>query len=102
MDTDPNPQVAADFDLKTGLLLKHEREIVGAIEIGPSRSVMSEDQTGGQIWHIKQLKLGPFSEYARIFRLLVEEALTWSKANGASHVRVAPLDDVATSRNPML
>lgn len=102
MDSDPSPQVAADFDLKTGLLLKYGSEIVGSIEVGPMRSVLNEDSTEGKIWHIKQLKLGPFAEYARIFRLLVQEALMWSQANGASQVRVTPLDDVFTSRSPML
>lgn len=101
MQSEPNPYGAADYDLRTGLLLKRQKDLAGAIELGPVRSMLTEEGEEGKTWQIKQIRLGSYSEYARIFQYLIKEAIKWAKANGATKLRVAPLDDVATSRQAM-
>ena len=98
MQSDPNPKGAADYDLRTGLLLRRGKEAVGAIELGPVRSALIDPEEEGKIWQIKQIRLGNYKEYARIFQVMVLEAAKWAKSHGATQIRVAPLDDVATSR----
>ncbi len=102
MDSEPNPKGAAEYDLRTGLLLKRGKELVGAIELGPVRSALIESEDEGKIWQIKQIRLGEYAEYARVFRAMLAEANEWAKSYGAKQLRVAPLDDVATSRQALL
>ena len=101
-ESDPNPKGAAEFDLRTGLLLKRGKDVVGAIELGPLRSALIEEQDLGKIWQIKQIRLGDYAEYARVFAKMLAGANEWAKSYGANQVRVAPLDDVATSRQALL
>lgn len=98
----PNPYLAAQFDLRTGLLLKRDRETVGAIELGPVRSALIEEAEEGKIWQIKQIRMGSYSQYARIFRYLIQEAYKWAINCGATQLRVVPLDDVSTGRPALL
>jgi len=102
IETEPNPQIAAQFDLRSGLILKRDKETVGAIELGPVRSALIEEGEEGKIWQIKQIRLGAFSQYARIFRYLIQEANKWANKHGANQVRVAPIDDVSSGRPPLL
>lgn len=102
VESAPSPIEAASHDLRTGLLVKRKNEIIGAIELGPLRSLVTEESKEGKIWQIKQLKMGEYSEYARIFKYIIENASKWAKQNGANQLRVAPLDDVSTNRAPML
>ncbi len=102
IETEPNPQIAAQFDLRSGLILKRDKETVGAIELGPVRSALIEEGEEGKIWQIKQIRLGAFSQYARIFRYIIQEANKWANKHGANQVRVAPIDDVSSGRPPIL
>jgi len=102
IENEPNPQQAAQFDLRTGLLLKQDKETVGAIELGPVRSALIEEGEEGKIWQIKQIRLGMYSQYARIYKYLLQEAIKWAKENGANQLRVSPLDDVSTGRPALL
>lgn len=102
IDNAPNPKTAAEYDLRTGLLLKRGRDVVGAIELGPVRSALIEAGEEGKIWQIKQVRLGEYAEYARVFKKMLDEANNWAKGHGARQIRVAPLDDVATSRQALL
>lgn len=98
IETAPNPLIAANFDLRTGLLLKRNDELVGAIELGPVRSALTEAGEEGKIWQIKQIRMGQFAEYARIFQYIIKEASKWACEYGANQLRVAPLDDISTNR----
>lgn len=102
IDSDPNPKGAAEYDLRTGLLVKRGNEVIGAIELGPVRSALLDAEDEGKIWQIKQIRLGEYTEYARVFKEVLAKANEWAKHYGAKQVRVAPLDDVATSRHPLL
>lgn len=95
----PDPQQLISANFRVGLLLKRGREIAGCIEIAP-RAGGAEDPGGlpANAWVIRQLNLGKYKLYSRVFGLLVGQAVTYAFEHNIREVAVRPLDDINRPR----